>query len=331
MKLVSPGAVGFSKYFDVDEVVGYVMPRLPVIGFPIPQGARRFQVENRELKDVNGSPVGLSNEAVDTLMYFLSADDHVEIYANNEDYIITDALFSKGVDLKELPLNERLANVGILDALTIGSEADLRKADETGLIFPEGCDRILFKDSKSPYPTTYSSSQTAENWLLMYKPQAKLEDVTKQLTTVSEDQIIAMEMLGIDVSKNVVEPPHVEVTVYKAEEIPGEKRLVYGVVLRPDVVDGHLDIMTPNEVEKTAHFFMAVGGIMGYRHQTEVKAIPVESYIAPVSFALGEHQVLKGDWVVVSFVEDEELWDDIKRGAITGYSVGGQGFKRVIE
>lgn len=114
----------------------------------------------------------------------------------------------------------------------------------------------------------------------------------------------------------------------KAE--PGEQRLVYGVVLRPNAVDAHMDIMTMKEVEKTAHRFMANKGKMGLMHEQEADAIVVESYISPVDFPLGLGEVRKGDWVLVSLVINDQIWEKIKSGELSAYSPGGKTRARIL-
>lgn len=136
---------------------------------------------------------------------------------------------------------------------------------------------------------------------------------------------VAMNLLGLEVA----EGDPIEVKVIKAD-VDDDQRLVYGIVLRPNVVDGHLDIMSSDEVEKTAHFYMATGGIMGDGHVDAADAIPVESYIAPVDFQIEGQQVIKGDWVLVSLVVDDDLWAKIKSGEVTAYSPGGLGAKIAI-
>jgi hypothetical protein len=113
---------------------------------------------------------------------------------------------------------------------------------------------------------------------------------------------------------------------------PGEdeQRLVYGIVLRPNAVDGHLDIMTTREVAKTAHRFLANGGTMGIMHEKEADAVAVESYLAPIDFTLGNGEVRKGDWILVSLVINDNLWDRIKSGELSAYSPGGKSKARIL-
>ena len=88
--------------------------------------------------------------------------------------------------------------------------------------------------------------------------------------------------------------------------------------------------MTEEGVEFAAHHFLAVRGIMAYRHTKAVKAVPVESYIAPVDFEMGGQKVVKGSWVLVSRCDDDKTWDEIVTGHIKGYSVGGFSSRRPL-
>jgi hypothetical protein len=112
------------------------------------------------------------------------------------------------------------------------------------------------------------------------------------------------------------------VAILKADE---EKRLVYSVVLRPNMIDTQDQTIDPEEVEKAAHYYLEHGRAIGYRHRKGVQGAVVESYIAPTDFMLGRGMVRKGDWVMVMRVDDPAAWNDIKSGFLVGYSVGGRG------
>lgn len=109
-----------------------------------------------------------------------------------------------------------------------------------------------------------------------------------------------------------------------------EERLVYGIVLRPDYVDAHLDIMSIKEVQKTAHRYLANGGTMGLMHEGKADAVCVESYIAPVDFAFGSGEVKRGDWMLVSQIISDELWGRIKSGELKSFSPGGWSRARIL-
>ncbi|MFP7170779.1 XkdF-like putative serine protease domain-containing protein [Terribacillus sp. 7520-G] len=114
---------------------------------------------------------------------------------------------------------------------------------------------------------------------------------------------------------------HVQVFVNKDEE---EQQLVYGVVYEPDVEDSHGDFMTAPEIEKAAHGFMKDARNIDTQHdfQAGVGEV-VESYIAPCDMEIGGHDIAKGSWVLVTKATDE-IWQSIKKGEYTGYSMAGK-------
>jgi Putative phage serine protease XkdF len=115
-------------------------------------------------------------------------------------------------------------------------------------------------------------------------------------------------------------------------KLDDEKKLVYGVVLVPEVEDLQEDIISAEEVEKAAHGFMAKYRTAGEMHKTEAPAIPVESYIAPMTLDLGgEEPIAKGSWVIVMKVLDDVFWTEkIKSGEYAGFSIGGYSYREKI-
>lgn len=102
-----------------------------------------------------------------------------------------------------------------------------------------------------------------------------------------------------------------------------EQRLVYGIVYEPDELDAHGDFMTSEEIEKAAHQFLKDARNVDKQHNFQKGyGEVVESYIAPQNFQVGEETVKKGSWVLVTKAS-EEIWNDIKNGKITGYSMAG--------
>ncbi len=124
------------------------------------------------------------------------------------------------------------------------------------------------------------------------------------------------------------------VPIAKVDEV---RHLIASVVYEPEVVDAHGDGMTAEEIERSCHGFgirYAQGhGELGTDHlerQDRASIVPVESYLAPVDFQLGDQLVKAGSWVMVSKVFDPKLWDGILDGTYTGYSFEGWG-SRVLE
>lgn len=113
-----------------------------------------------------------------------------------------------------------------------------------------------------------------------------------------------------------------------------EKRLAYGIVLKPDVVDAQGDIMTADEIEKAAHEFFINSRIMDLQHKEDLpsdRAVPVESFIAPDDMTINGYPVAKGSWVMVTHIPDEAIWTQIKKGRIMAYSIRGLGKRTPVE
>ncbi|WP_258729060.1 XkdF-like putative serine protease domain-containing protein [Bacillus atrophaeus] len=102
-----------------------------------------------------------------------------------------------------------------------------------------------------------------------------------------------------------------------------EQKLVYGIVYEPDVPDAHGDYMTAAEIEKAAHGFLAEARNIDINHNFQSgTGEVVESYVAPDDFQIGTRLIKKGSWVLVTRAADE-VWEQIKAGVITGYSMAG--------
>lgn len=114
-----------------------------------------------------------------------------------------------------------------------------------------------------------------------------------------------------------------EVKVFVNKQDEDAQQLVYGVVYEPDTVDSHEDYMTASEIEKAAHGFMKDARNIDTQHDFEAGVGEVvESYIAPVDMKIGEEEIAKGSWVLVTKASNE-IWEAIQKGEFTGYSLAG--------
>jgi DNA adenine methylase len=113
---------------------------------------------------------------------------------------------------------------------------------------------------------------------------------------------------------------------------PDDERYVLGVVLEPEVVDAQGDIYSPEEIRQAAHRFMEEFGGLGLMHRMRVngQVKVLESYVAPVDFAVGEVSVHKGTWLLAVRILSDALWEQVKSGELTGFSIGGSA-RRVPE
>jgi len=113
---------------------------------------------------------------------------------------------------------------------------------------------------------------------------------------------------------------------------PNDERFVLGIVLEPEVIDAQGDIYSPDEIRGAAHRFMEEFGGLGLMHRLRVngQVKVLESYLAPTDFSVGELTVRKGTWLLAVRVLDDALWDRVKTGDLTGFSIGGSA-RRVPE
>ncbi len=104
-----------------------------------------------------------------------------------------------------------------------------------------------------------------------------------------------------------------------------EERFVFGEVLVPEEVDAHGDIYSIKEVRFAAHFFMEKFGNTGLMHEQFINddAVIIETYVAPVGMTIEGRKIKKGTWLVGMRIHSESLFDDIKAGRLTGFSIGG--------
>lgn len=106
---------------------------------------------------------------------------------------------------------------------------------------------------------------------------------------------------------------------------PNDERFVLGIVLEPEVVDAQNDIYSADEVRLAAHRFMEEFGGLGLMHRMRVNdhVKVLESYLAPVDLVIGDAKVRKGTWLLAVRILSDELWEAVKSGALTGFSIGG--------
>jgi DNA adenine methylase len=53
----------------------------------------------------------------------------------------------------------------------------------------------------------------------------------------------------------------------------------------------------------------------------------LESYLAPAEFEVDGARVKKGTWLLAVRVVDDELWQKVKAGDLSGFSIGGSAVK----
>lgn len=120
-----------------------------------------------------------------------------------------------------------------------------------------------------------------------------------------------------------------ETPILKTDE---EKRLVTGIVYEPDVVDTQGEFMEADAIEEAAHAFLVKHGATDIRHNfvTNEKVAIVESSVAKADYELDGVPIRKGTWTITAKIGDDALWEGIKQGEYTGFSMGGEGIREEV-
>lgn len=106
-----------------------------------------------------------------------------------------------------------------------------------------------------------------------------------------------------------------------------ESHYVTGIVYEPMAEDAHGNYMTADEIQKAAYWYAKNGNKVDLQH-TFVKcegANVVESWIEKSDCKIGDSEIKKGTWLMTMEITDEDVWDSIEKGEITGFSMGGVG------
>ena len=103
-----------------------------------------------------------------------------------------------------------------------------------------------------------------------------------------------------------------------------KKQIVFGEVYVPNVKDTDGNFMTAETIEKMAHNFLedSKNSQISKSHDGNAdKGCVVESFIARE----GDPDFAVGSWVVGVHVPDTEIWKQIEKGELTGFSIEGTG------
>lgn len=142
---------------------------------------------------------------------------------------------------------------------------------------------------------------------------------------------VLVGMLMEDVQKTVNKDAVVTWSFTKQDEA---KRVVTGPVLVPNVVDLQGDFEFAEDIEEAAFKFMEDARNIGEMHTKFGNiGIPVESWIArePIFVDKGsEFKIFpKGTWMMSVKVTDDKVWEKVRNGELTGFSIGFRGTREV--
>jgi len=112
------------------------------------------------------------------------------------------------------------------------------------------------------------------------------------------------------------------------EKVNSDQQTITGVVLVPEVVDAQGDIISKEVIATAAHMFLAsynAATKLGLMHKDFKPQFELyESFIAPMDMSIVSKVVKAGSWVIVIHVMDTKVWEQVKSGKLTGFSIGGK-------
>jgi len=104
-----------------------------------------------------------------------------------------------------------------------------------------------------------------------------------------------------------------------------DEHIVCGIVYEPDVEDSQGDMASEEEIRKAAYQFMEEVQKFKVNHAGKgVRVKVLESYVAPQNLTIAGQFIKKGSWLLTTRVLDDKIWQKVKNGEITGYSMAGQ-------
>ena len=109
------------------------------------------------------------------------------------------------------------------------------------------------------------------------------------------------------------------------KKVDDEQQRILGVVLEPDTFDLHKDIYSASEVELACKCFGEQCMNANLQHVVNIASdacVIEKSFIQNVDCMIGEQVVKAGTWLQQWKINDPDIWDLVKSGDFTGFSVG---------
>jgi DNA adenine methylase len=158
-------------------------------------------------------------------------------------------------------------------------------------------------------------------WILNEKDNSKVKDLLAKMAAEQCEAIIK----SYEEQADQQDDDEMLVRLLPVLKQQEEEQIVLGIVLEPGEVDTQKDTISEEEIYDAAHDWLAKYQNRGYMHRRLVndKIEIFESYIAPADLTIGGQRVKKGSWLLMYHIKDKGMWAKIKRGELTGFSMGG--------
>jgi hypothetical protein len=128
---------------------------------------------------------------------------------------------------------------------------------------------------------------------------------------------------------------------FKIIKSDDDQRLVFGwasVAVRPDgdqIIDYQGDAIDIGDLEQAAYDFVGKAGVAGEMHERVGVGTLVESMFfskeKAAALGLPDGIVPDGGWWVGFHIDDDEVWQKIKDGEYSMFSIGGHGDRTPLE
>jgi len=182
--------------------------------------------------------------------------------------------------------------------------------DDEGKTKPRGLRHFPYKGSDGKIDLPHLRNAIARI------PQSKLSGSLKNTLQAKARKILEEIKKGIVFEKFI--------SVYPVDKADKDEHIVCGVVYEPDVVDAQGDKANEAEIRKAAHQFMEKVQTFRVNHEgKKVRVKVLESYLAPMDFTVVNKSIKKGSWVLTVRVLDKKIWETVKSGDLTGFSMAG--------
>ena len=116
-------------------------------------------------------------------------------------------------------------------------------------------------------------------------------------------------------------------TYGKIVKVDAENHYVTGIVYEPMTEDAQENYMTAEEIQKAAYWYAKNGDKVDLQHSFEPLdgACVVENFVAKSDMEIEGEAIKKGTWLMTVEISDSDVWDQIEKGELTGFSMGGVG------
>lgn len=127
-----------------------------------------------------------------------------------------------------------------------------------------------------------------------------------------------------------IKPHETTHKTFSFNKVDEAKRIVTGPVLVPGVVDLQGDFEFPEDIEEAAYKFMEDARNIGEMHtKFGGIGIPVESWVLREDIFVDKGSEFKiypkGTWLLSVRVQDDKVWEKVRNGDLTGFSIGFRG------